>query len=478
MMKRLVLCMLIGTPLCVQSQDANYWSCSYGPGSFMVPGASIARNMDSGVLFYNPALLAYNKKNAAAISGNVYNFFSTKIINGAGTKLNLNSTSVAVIPVIASNTIYLNIKGKPLTVAWAILNNPVMNFNASQRRDERFNVLDESYSPGPENFVGQYTLTNAVTETSGILAFGKPVSSRMAVGISFTANIRKQYMLVDNRSRALINNNDDLFQKLVTASEYYQANNLNVGLGIKAGLSYDLAANHHLGLLITAPLIHVYSKADILSDNVINNLQLGGTEIFLLANTRQTGLKSKWKMPLSAAAGYTYDFGNGQLYLATEYFAPVKEYNIITPRNEFFIRPDTGSNNLYTAGLLRLKDARRAIINFSAAMSFKIKERVTGYCSLRTDFNYGGAKQYPGTTGYISSTAAWNLYHLNVGGNFRKRRFNLRGGLLLTYGTTSNYTQPINYDNPNESNILNGETGIVKAQRMSAGLMLSYIHNL
>ena len=477
MINRLFIITVILMPLTIAAQDANYWSCPYGAGSFVVPGATIARNMDSGVLFYNPALLAYNTKNAAAISGNVYSYYSTKIKNGAGTGLNLHSTSVNITPVIASNTIYLNMKGKPITIAWALLNNPVISFNASQRRDEKFNVLDESYSPGPENFVGQYSLSNSITETSGILAVGKPVSSKMAVGISFTINIRKQQLLIDNRSRVLINNNDDLFQKLVTSTEYYQTNNLNIGLGIKAGLSYDLAENHHIGLLLTAPLIHLYSKADLLSDNVLNNLNLGGTEIFLLANTKQTKLKSKWKMPLSAAAGYTYNYGNGQIYLATEYFNKVKEYNIITPRSELFIRPDTGSSS-FTADILKLKDARKAIINFSAAISFKIKEKVTGYCSVRTDFNYGGYKQYPNTDGYIYSTAAWNLYHLNIGSNFRKRRFNLRAGILLTYGTTSNYKQPINYDNPNENNFLNGEPSFVKANRMSAGLMLSYIHNL
>ena len=44
------------------AQDANYWSSTYGPGGFFSPGSTIAKNGDSGVLFYNPALLAYNTK--------------------------------------------------------------------------------------------------------------------------------------------------------------------------------------------------------------------------------------------------------------------------------------------------------------------------------------------------------------------------------------------------------------------------------
>ncbi|HMO60962.1 MAG TPA: hypothetical protein PKC39_06160 [Ferruginibacter sp.] len=183
-------------------------------------------------------------------------------------------------------------------------------------------------------------------------------------------------------------------------------------------------------------------------------------------------------MPLSAAAGYTYNFGKGHVYLAAEYFTKVKEYNLITPDKEYFIRPDTGDNNRYTPDLLRLKDARKAIINFSAAMSYNFTQTVTGYCSIRTDFNYGGSQQFQNDDGFIGVTAAWNQYHLNLGANFRKRNFNLRAALLLSYGTTSNYKQRMNFDNPNEDNLLIGDLGITSARRMNTGLMLTYIHNL
>jgi hypothetical protein len=462
------------------SQDANYWNGSYGPGSFITPGATIARNMDSGVLFYNPALLAYNRKSAATISGNIYNYQSIKIKNGAGTGLDLKSSLGSIIPVIASNTIYLNLKGKPITIAYALLNNPVMGFQTSQRKDDRQNVLDDSYSPGPEIFIGQYTLANSVTETSGILAFGKPVSSRLAVGFSFTAQLRKQSTLIDNRSRVLINDTSSFEQKLVTTSEYYLANNFNIGLGIKGGISYDIAPHHHLGILLSAPLIHLHGTADVLSEDIVSNLRLSSNstdEFHLLANAKQTGLRSRWKMPLSGALGYTYDYGKGQLYFAAEYFNKVKEYNVITPRKDYFIRPDT-SSQLYTTNFIRLKDARKAILNFSAAISFPLKDAVTGYCSFRTDFNYSGDKLYKDDDGYKVNVASWNLYHLDLGGNFRKRKFNLRAGLLFTYGITNKYLQPVNYDNPHESNFLDGDTGLTRARRWSAGLMFSYIHNL
>jgi len=129
------------------TKESNYWSSAYGPGGFFVPGATIAQNGDSGVLFYNPALLAYNKKNASNISGSVYNYNLLKVTNGAGQGLDLRHQFTNIMPVIASNTIYLKLK-KPISIAYAILYTPVFQFNASQRRNEQVNVFYDPYNPG------------------------------------------------------------------------------------------------------------------------------------------------------------------------------------------------------------------------------------------------------------------------------------------------------------------------------------------
>ncbi len=63
----------------LSAQDANYWSADYGPAGFFTPGAVIANNNDSGVLFYNPALLGLSHKSATTLSGTVYHYESIKI---------------------------------------------------------------------------------------------------------------------------------------------------------------------------------------------------------------------------------------------------------------------------------------------------------------------------------------------------------------------------------------------------------------
>lgn len=185
----LIMFFLSSAPL--HAQDANYWSSSYGPGGFLTPGAVIAYNRDSGVLFYNPALLAYTHKNSASITGNIYQYESITIKNGVGSGLDLHSAGGSIIPQMVAGSIAMKGK-KPFAIGYALIRNPLSGYQATQRKDAHFNVLDDSYSPGPEYFVGQYSAQNLITETSGLLSIGFKLSSAWSAGFSMEAQIRNQ----------------------------------------------------------------------------------------------------------------------------------------------------------------------------------------------------------------------------------------------------------------------------------------------
>ncbi|HVW62939.1 MAG TPA: hypothetical protein VHC48_22965, partial [Puia sp.] len=304
----------------------------------------------------------------------------------------------------------------------------------------------------------------------------------LAFGFSAEGRIRKQSYSQNFSSRAIFNTSTDtLFPPIASTEEYYLNTYTHIGIRLRLGLAYDIGARDHLGLLLTTPLLHISGSSTMVADDEINNIKQDSLFTwYLLATTRQTGLKAKYRMPVSLALGYTHDLGTGQVFFSAEYFAKVKEYNIVTPRNEAFIRPDT-ANNAGTSMLTRLKEARKAILNVAIGFSKVLTPTVTGFISMRTDFNYGGPsnyKDYETGLGYTSNTADWDLYHMQLGANFKKRKFNLRVGLLLDYGHTNQYTQVVNYDNPSEDNFLLGDVHRTKASRLGAGLMFAYIHNL
>lgn len=463
-------------------QDAHYWSNNYGPGVFLTPGSVIASNRDSGVLFYNPALLSLSNKNRIAIStisANIYQLESIKISNGAGTGMHLRSRSVRIIPQMLSGSISLGNKA-PVVIAYALLNAPGLRYQASQRRDSKINVLDDSYSPGTEYFVGDYVTENRTSETSALLATGFKLSQGLSAGISMEAEVRQQHYNVNGNARALANSDiDSSSLPLVVNEVYYLANYTQIGLQFKAGLAYS-AGKHHFGLMVSSPLVHIWGRGSIVSDQMTSNIWSTYDNDFsdFLASTRQEKLKARWKMPLSVAAGYAFEYGRGQLYFATEYFLKISDYDILTPRNEAFVRPDTGDNRILTPFVLRLHDARTSVINFAVGISYNLNSNITTYCAVRSDMSYADRNVYTSLTGFEPYTGYWDNYHLTLGANFKQKKFNFRTGFLLAYGRTSTFPQDVNFDQPNEDNLLQGYPVNTKAHRFSAGFMLSYIHNL
>lgn len=468
------LCLLLSISS-LQAQDANYWASGYGPGGFFSPGAVIANNRDSGVLFYNPALLALTHKRAVSISGTIYQHETIKVKNGIGRDKDLRSRLFTSIPQMLSGSVELG-KRKPVHVSYALIHQAVMNYNVSQRQDTRFNVLRDDYSPGMEYFIGQYSLQNQSRETSALISSGFRLNEKWAVGLTTEAHTRSQHYNESLIARALISTSQDTLFPPVAANEaLYQVSYTSVGLRFRAGLSYE-AGRHHLGLVLSTPLIHLHGNGTLFSDNALINIKddlLGDFNV--LASTRQTKLKSKWKAPLSIALGYALDIPKGQIYIAGEYFTRIKEYNIITPRDEYFIRPDTGINNQLTATLLKLRESRKAVCNIAVGVSYELRERINGYFAFRTDFNYAEQKN---VDGFSPNTAVWDNFHCQIGANIRRSKYNLRLGLLLGYGATDQYKQPFNFDNPSENNFLQGEPGLTKATHLKAGLMVAFVHNL
>ncbi len=470
----LFVCVILET---VCGQDANYWSSAYGPGSFFTPGSVISYNRDSGVFFYNPALLAYSNRSAASISSTVYDYRTTKIKNGAGEKFDLNAGGVAIIPLIASHTIPLKLK-RPVTIVYGIFNRPVMGFQASKRSEKLMNVLDDSYSPGDELYIGQFTTTNLATEINAIISAGTHLSERFTAGISMEAKINRHHAMVHSQARALQNLTDStIFPPVVSVENFYEVNARNIGIRFKLGADYKLGTNHHLGLIVSFPLIRISGKGSILADIEINDLALvpGVPPLSLLASTFQPDLKSNWKMPLSIGAGYTWFHKKGMLYLAAEYFAKIKEYNVVAPDQTSFIRPDT-LDQTYVYDLLRYKDARKPLANAAIGFSYQLRKNITGYLSFRTDFNYLDMKTL-GTDGFIAATSRWNNYHTQLGANVQLKKMNIRAGFIFSYGKTSEYPQYINFNNPDESNLLNGELTNTTAIHIQTGLMVSYLYS-
>ncbi len=112
-----------------------------------------------------------------SLSGTVYQWQSILFKNGLGTGLNLRSQGASIVPMVASHAVSI-LKRLPFTLAYAIVHTPVIDYGVTQQKDVMRDVLDNSYSPGAETFIGQYKAANRIGQTSLQLAAGMRLGKR------------------------------------------------------------------------------------------------------------------------------------------------------------------------------------------------------------------------------------------------------------------------------------------------------------
>jgi hypothetical protein len=477
MLKALLFVAAIFAALCLHAQDSHYWTSPYCSGGGMIGGAFVSDNRDSGVLFINPALLARSRMNSIALSTNGYTIETTTLHNGAGDGYNLRNRSLRSIPLLVAGNVKVPIK-RPLYFAYGIINAPGMRFSASQRRDEMANVLDDSYSPGEEQFVGQYIQDNEVAEFSFIGALAFPFGKNFSAGISMEGISRSGVTAYEYHGRAITNADPARNIPLVSTDISYMAKFTSYSGRIKLGLAWT-HRQHSLGMTVKLPEIHPYGRGVILSDEVIHNMGAAflSTPFNLIASTRQDKLKVVWKTPVAIALGYSIALPKTTINVCAEYFTPIKTYNIMTPTNDLFIRPDTGQVNNYSQEMLSLKDKRSGILNAGISGARTLSKHITFLLSFRTDFSYSKRGDIRRITGYYHALSDWDIYHTQLGINWRMNKYRLQLAVMGSYGTNPDYEQEINLSNATDLNLLTGNPHYIKATYYALGLTVSYVHN-
>ncbi len=475
-----LLFLLSGLSLQARGQDASYWQNGYSAFGRLMPGSTIISDNDSGAYYYNPAVNAVHPKTSVSLSGNFYQYSRTNIQNSIGSGKTLKKGYARIVPMMVGGTVLLS-RARNITLGYALVTRQPLYFQATQREDQKKNVLNDSYSPGDEFFVGQYSYTNSRSQTFGSASVAYKPARHWAVGITAEPSYTQQTMTEAATSRALLNvDTTSLTIPVTSVEQSYQIDYWHIGLRFKAGLSYDRGP-HHIGLLITTPMINFGGRASMSSDLMLTHIRLNpdSDPVDMLANGRQTKLPVKYKMPFSIALAYGMDFERGQVALTGEYFAGLNSYEIVSPRNASFMRPDTGFNNTLTKEFLRFSEARKSVVNIGIGMTYRLQRFINLYGSLATNFAFTpedleNTKFYSGND---PNMITWNTYNLQFGAGFRRQRMNMRAGIMLSYGRTGNIVQPLNFDNATDENLLLGETQYTQAYYLNSGIVLSYIHN-
>jgi len=457
------------------AQDTHYWTHKFGPRNTLLSGSDDATSSDNSAIINNPGGIGFNAHNSLSMTTNAYSLDNNKLLDGAGSGLNMSSITPISIPLILSG-VFKYPKLSKWSAGYALLDKSHFNFKSSQRFDGLFNVLTDTYSPGMEEFVSQIDIRNNLTEMWAGISVAYRINEHLAVGVSNFLAYRDQSSSYVYTARA-IRNNVQQGLDIVSANALLNISYYNVRNILKLGISgrFDKLS---AGISITLPSFMLYSNGTVNSDLTGVNVLLDSVQqqrASFVANDRQTNLKAKFKSPASISAGINTALGKKtRLYVTGEFFLGIAPYMVISPKPSAYIRPGnlTVTNS---SDFLSVAGGAAPVFNVAVGLQTQLSNRFSFLCGVRTDNSYFTSKA--DDIGNQISITSCSIYHGTSGVMMKRNKSDIYIGLKGSYGR--NRTKQIaNINSPSDNFLMTGTIGDTYYRHYSLSALIGYNHYL
>jgi len=463
-----LLIMFMASFSVTMAQDTHYNTVQFGARSALMGGAVLGNVKDNTAVFYNPAGLGFIDSSTLSINGNAYQLENIRIYNAVGEKKDFKSSSLGSVPLFVGGM--FSKSNKKLKIGYSIMSSVNFNFKATARIDQNVNIVNDTESPGNEEFIGQASINTRLSELVFGIGGGYKLNDKWAIGLSNLFYIRSLSFERSTYARFFLN---EPGSPLVSSSFVRNADFSNVRYAAKFGINYQ-DKNFSAGLTFTTPSLRLMGTGTIAADVIGTNILYKGSRTSLLADDRQEKLKSFYKSPLSITGGVNWTVSRSSFGIALQYFGSTAVYDVLRAEPSAFIRPADLNTSLGGSDqFLRLKEAAKSVFNIALGYEYLLKSGVILSASIRTNQSYYD-KNLENYTGLKSDVSSWDIIHIAVGSTFTRGRSKISIGLLYSSGQDNSRQQQGGLDNPSEDNFLQGKTTITKATYSSVGLLLGY----
>lgn len=449
------------------AQDTHYGTHQFGTRSALLGGAVVGGMRDNSMIFYNPAAIAFIDSSSFSINATMYQVENTRIKNILTEEKEFKSLQLASVPLLTSGQFKTNIP--KLRVSYGIFSPVAFQFRGQARIEGPYAVVDDNESPGKETFIGDQNLFSRLRELDVAVGASYKLNEAWSVGLTHIVNVRSQ-----NYNRAvfthyLLNNND---HTLVSTSLTQSFNYFNVRYLPKLGIAFR-GNKWSWGATVTSPGIRVLGTGAVGVAIVATNVKaVGSGRSTIIANGRQTALKSFFKSPYTIATGVHVAQGKTQLSLTAQYFGRQKIYSILRATNPPFVHPANASGLLNSDVIMQVKTAMRPVLNVALGLEQVLSERLSLNASIRNNQSYYDPELL-NESGIKPDLTTWDLYHVTGGVTIRKERSSMSLGLTLGMGKDkerSDQYLPL----PSETMFFKSPVTLTQASYSSLGILVGY----
>lgn len=433
-MKKLVLCISLILPTWAFAQNSHYWSQGFGAKQTFLSGSMISTVNDNSAVFYNPAGIGNLASPEISINANVYGLSMFYIENGLGEGNDLSSIRALLFPQFMGGSIKLKDSKFSMVVAY-------MSRHYAKNRIAIFDTQIKDYIPsanGNEIYNINLDLETLLHEQWGGVGLGYQVNEKLYLGASGFVTYRNQ----KNQSlysRTLVSQDGVTFDPISINSSQRTVIDI-FSLLFKAGIQYH-SGPLSFGGTITLPNINVVKFANGRFNETVTNVEQyypvrTDGEIF----ERNSSYKTKYKSPLSIAAGMSFEKGKNTWHLTAEYFTPIKEYTVAIPKNPYHFASPTDKSSEYQTtlskgSLLIAETSARGIFNVALGLERRVNDKITMNYGFRTDFNYFNGNN---ENNVQFDRDLWDLYHFTIGVSSEHKQVITTIGLDNAFGYHKN----------------------------------------
>lgn len=473
--RQLLIAASLVTSLGCLAQDNHYAWMQFGSRNSILNNANLSRFEDQSAVIINPATLSAATQSSFNFSTNAVGFNSIKFKNGLGQGFTVKNSSLTILPSLAAGVIKPKKSNSDLVIGYALYTSNTDLLNFSDRVESRLDLINETESPGDENYLAQYNITTNLDEINIVGGAGWNITPGLSLGLSQNFIYRSQeyaqkfsaYAIPDPGTGATVDltgTNYDYYTRYSRLITYTR-----IGLNAKVN-KWDL------GLTFSTPTLGILGTGYILADLSLSNIRLdedlNQPRRNFLANGEFDKIKATYKYPVNAALGISRVFGKVRMYGGLSWFGNIDAYNILDPGDAAFLQPPSDQNVLYTSKALSLWSKNRTVINWSIAADWMIRNDYHLLFSLRSDQHHSDFET--DQDGFNAAIKLWDNYHFTLG---TQRKFGWSEwvvGLRYNHAKRSDYPQPISFTDPSEDNFFRGDldTGTITSSGLQ--LMLSY----